>query len=200
LRTSCGSALLVVVIDASSLITSEFENETIEDLILTPLSVKDFVFGKLFASLTLWILVYVVAVPYMIVTSAGTKLMAAFLGYTALLGTLAVLGFTMFIFAISFLYRSLKNTLTTSLALLLALSIPALFSTTLKNNALARILGNINPLDNIFSSLDNVLVDYKISITQNVKFIIPLIVFCVLMFAILLFSMKVFKKKGIIKD
>jgi len=195
-----GSTLLVVVIDAASLITSEFENETIEDLILTPLSVKDFVFGKLLASLTLWALVYVVAVPYMIITSTGTKLMAAFLGYTALLGTLAVLGFTMFIFAISFLYRSLKNTLTTSLTLLLALSIPALFSTTLKNNALARILGNINPLDNIFSSLDNVLVDYKISITQNVTFIIPLIVFCVLMFAILLFSMKVFKRKGIIKD
>ncbi|TRZ50193.1 hypothetical protein D4Q80_00705 [bacterium] len=194
-----GSALLVVVIDAASLITSEFENETIEDLILTPLSVKDFVFGKLLAALTLWVLVYVVAVPYMVVTSLGTKLMGVFLGYTALLGTLAVLGFTMFIFAISFLYRSLKNTLTTSLTLLLALSIPALFSTTLKNNALARILGIINPLDNIFSSLDNVLVDYKVSITQNLTFIMPLVLFCIVMFVILIFSTKLFTRKGIIK-
>ena len=194
-----GSALLVVVIDASSLITSEFENETIEDLILTPLSVKDFVFGKLLASLTLWALVYIVAVPYMVVTSSGTKLMGAFLCYTALLGTIAVLGFTMFVFAISFFYRSIKNTLTTSLTLLLALSIPALFSTALKKNALAQILGNINPLDNIFSCLDNVLVDFKVSIVQNLTFIIPLIVFCAVMFVILIFSVKVFKSKGIIK-
>lgn len=194
-----GSALLVVVIDASSLITSEFENETIEDLILSPLSVKDFVLGKLFASLTLWLLVYAVALPYMVVTSSGTKLMGAFLGYTALLGTIAVFGFTMFVFAVSFLYRSLKNTLTTSLTLLLALSIPALFSTTLKNNALAKILGSINPLDNIFSSLDNVLVDYKVSIAQNLTFIMPLVLFCVAMFVILIFSTKVFKRRGIIK-
>jgi len=195
-----GSALLVVVIDASSSITSEFEHETIEDIVLTPLSVKDFVLGKLFASLTLWALVYVVAVPYMIVTSAGTKLAVAFLGHTALLGTLAVIGFTMFIFAISFFYRSIKNTLTTSLTFLLALLIPALFSTALKKNTLAQILGSINPLDNIFSSLDNVLVDYKVSIVQNLAFIIPLILFCTVMFVILIFSIKVFKRKGIIKD
>jgi ABC-type transport system involved in multi-copper enzyme maturation permease subunit len=194
-----GSTLLVVIIDASSLITSEFEYETIENLFLTPLSLKDFVLGKLLASFTLWALVFVVALPYMIATSSGSSVTGAFLGYTAFFGILAVLGFTLFVFAVSFLYRSMKDTLTTSLALFLALSIPALFSSTLKNNTLARIFGIVNPLDNIFSGLDNILVDYQTSPGQNLKFIIPLIVFCAAMLVILIFSIRVFRRKGIIK-
>lgn len=193
-----GASLLAVIIDASSLITSEFEYETIENLFLTPLSLKDFVIGKLLASLSLWALVYVVAVPYMVVTSAGSGLTGAFLGYTAFFGTLAVLGFAMLVFAVSFLYRSMKNTLTTSLVVLLALSIPALFSSALKSTALARIFGYINPIDNIFSALDNSLVDYKTSISQNLTFIIPLIVFCAAMLVILTLSVRAFRKKGII--
>src|SRR5512137_262314 len=46
-----GSALLVVVIDASSLITSEFENETIESLLLSPITLASLVLGKLLAAL-----------------------------------------------------------------------------------------------------------------------------------------------------
>jgi ABC-type transport system involved in multi-copper enzyme maturation permease subunit len=194
-----GSSLLAVIIDASSLITSEFEHETIENLFLTPLSLKDFVIGKLLASLSLWALVYVVAVPYMVVTSAGSGLTGAFLGYIALFGTLAVIGFATLVFAVSFLYRSMKNTLTTSLVVLLALSIPALFSSALKNTTLARIFGNINPVDNVFSALDNILVDYQTSLGQNLRFIIPLIVFCAAMLVILILSMRVFRRDGIIK-
>lgn len=195
-----GSALLILVINASSLITSEFEHETIEDLFITPLSLKDFVLGKLCASLTLWALVYVVAIPYIIVASAGSKLTGAFLGYMALFGTLAVIGFTLLVFAVSLLYRSVKNTLTTSLSILLALSIPALFSSSLKNNSIARIFASINPLDNIFSSLDNVLVDYQTALGQNFLFILRVILFCASMSVVLIFSTIVFKKRGIIKD
>jgi ABC-type transport system involved in multi-copper enzyme maturation permease subunit len=195
-----GTALLIIIIDSSSLITTEFENETIENLLLSPLTIRDFVLGKVATSLSLWALIYIVSVPYMIVTSSGSGLAAAFLGYTALYGTLAALGFTMLAFAVSFPYRSMKNTLTTSLVVLLALSVPALFSSTLKNNALATIFGHINPLDNIFSSLDNVLVDYQTSLGQNMIYITPILVFCVLMLGALFVSVMIFKKEGIVKS
>ncbi len=193
-----GVGFLIVAIDASSLITSEFEKETAESLFLSPIRLKDFILGKLYAALTLWLLIYVVAIPYIFVASAGSHLAFAFLAYVLLLGTLGIVGFTLFIFAISLLYRSSKNTLTTSLILLLVMAIPALFASNLKNNSLASFLGSINPLDNIFSSLDNVLVDYQLSLTQNWHFILPLIIFCIITTGLLLYSLRVFKKQGVI--
>jgi ABC-2 type transport system permease protein len=194
-----GAALLVVVIDASSLITYEFEHETMENLLLSPLSVRDFVLGKLLGALTLWASVYVVSVPYMIVTSSGTRLTGPFLGYTAALGTLAVVGFTALVFAVSFIYRSVKNTLTTSLVVLLGLSVPALFSSALKKTAIAQVLGGINPLDNVFSALDNVLVDYQTSLGQNLKFVLPIVAFCAVTIVLMVISASAFKKTGLIK-
>jgi ABC-type transport system involved in multi-copper enzyme maturation permease subunit len=185
-----GVAVLMVAIDASSIINLEFEKETAESLFLSPLSLKDFIIGKFLASLTLWLAVFAVASPYIIVASIGTNLVLPFLIYTALLGTLGIAGFVMIIFGISFLYRSSKNTITTSLIVLLAFSVPAIFSSTLKNNPAAMWFGKINPIDNIFSSLDNILVDYQTSIAQNLNFIVPLLVFCAVGLAVLLISAK----------
>lgn len=195
-----GVTLLIIAIDASSSITIEFEKETAETLFLTPLSMKDFLSGKFFASLTLWCMLFVVSLPYIVVTSEGSKLTLAFAGYIALLGTLGVIGFIAFIFAISLLFRSAKNTLSTSLILLLLLSAPALFSTTLKNNTVSQIFSQINPIDNMFSSLDNVIVDYQTSLFQNIRFILLLILFCVLMIAFLAFAVKRFNEQGVIRN
>ena len=195
-----GVALLIVAIDASSIINSEFEKETAETLFLSPMSLKDFIAGKLLASLSLWAAVFVVAVPYIIVATSGTNLALPFLLFTAILGTLGIVGFIGIIFAISLLYRSVKNTLTTSLILLLVFSVPAFFSSTLKNNTAAIWFGKINPVDNIFSSLDNVLVDYHTSIAQNLNYIIPLLLFCAVGLAALWISAAYFKKQGVIKS
>ena len=193
-------ALLVVTIEASSSITSEFEKETAESLFLTPLSMRQFVVGKALAIATLWALIYAVAIPYIAVASLGSNLFWSFLGYVSLLGTLGMMGIISTIFAISLLYRSSKNTLTTSLILLLAMAIPALFSTTLKNNAPALILSRFNPVDAIFSSLDNVLVDYQVLLVQNWVYIFPLLLFCALELVFLIIATKIFKRQGIIKN
>jgi ABC-type transport system involved in multi-copper enzyme maturation permease subunit len=195
-----GVAFLIVTIDASSIITTEFEKETAESLFLAPLRLRDFILGKLLASLTLWFLIFIVATPYILVTSAGTNLAPAFLSYVALLGSLGIVAMVMIIFGISFLYRSTKNTLTTSLVILLAFSVPALFSTTLKNNTFAQTFGKINPINNIFESLDNVLVDYQLSLLNNWQFIYPLLLFCILGLILMIIAAKGFQNKGIISN
>ncbi len=195
-----GVALLVVTIDASSSITTEFEKETAESIFLSPLSLSDFITGKLLASLTLWLAIFVVSIPYILVASAGSHLAIPFLFYTALLGTLGVLGFVLLVFAISLFFRSSKNTLTTSLIVLLGLSIPAVFSTTLKNDVVSQIISHANPIDNIFSSLDNVLVDYQTSLLQNWQFIVPLLVFSLLAFILLIFAVYQFQRQGVIRS
>jgi len=195
-----GVALLIVIVDASSIITIEFEKETAESLFISPVSLTDFILGKLLAVLTLWLAIFVVSIPYIIVASAGSNLAIPFLLYTMLLGTLGVLGFTLLVFAISLFFRSSKNTLTTSLIILLGLSIPAVFSTTLKNDVVSQIISRANPVDNIFSSLDNILVDYQTSLIQNWQFIVPLVAFCLLALIILLFAMRRFQKHGVIQS
>jgi len=195
-----GVALTIVTVDASSIITIEFEKQTAESLFLSPISLSDLIIGKLLASLTLWFAIFVVSIPYIIVASAGSNLMVPFLVYTALLGRLGILGFVLLIFAISLFFRSGKNTLTTSLIVLLGLAIPSVFSTTLKNDAVSQIISRGNPVDNIFSSLDNVLVDFKISLLENWQCIVPLIVFCLLTCALLAFAVLQFEKRGIIQS
>jgi ABC-type transport system involved in multi-copper enzyme maturation permease subunit len=195
-----GIGLLIISIDASSIINNEFEKETAESLFLSPIKIKDFVFGKLLASLTLWLFIFIVSIPYILVTSAGTHLVFAFVSYVFLLGTLGILGFIMFIFAVSLLFRSSKNTLTTSLIILLALAIPPLFPNTLKTNPLAGTLSKANPTDNIFSALDNVLVDYQTSLFHNWQFIISLLIFCLITLTFLLYAAKRFKLAGVIKN
>ncbi|MCX5698637.1 MAG: ABC transporter permease subunit [Candidatus Omnitrophica bacterium] len=194
-----GIGLLIISIVASSIISNEFEKETAESLFLSPIKMKDFVLGKLLASLTMWFFIFIVSIPYILVTSAGTKLFFPFLAYIFLLGTIGVLGFIMLIFAISLLFRSSKNTLTTSLIVLLAFAIPSLFSTTLKNNSFALALSKANPIDNIFSSLDNVLVDYQTSLLQNAQFIFPLVLFCLITLIFLVYASKRFKRAGVVK-
>ena len=195
-----GVAFLIIAIDASSIITTEFEKETAESLFLSPMSLKDFISGKFLASLTLWAMIFIIAIPYIIVASSGSNLALPFLAYTAILGTLGIAGLVMIIFGISLLYRSAKNTLTTTLVILLGFSIPALFSSTLKANSVAGFFSRINPVDNIFSSLDNVLVDYQTSLWQNVQYLLPLLIFCVVGLVFLVFVSKRFQKDGVIKN
>lgn len=195
-----GVGLLIITIDASSVLTSEFEKDTAESLFLTPITLGQIICGKILFVITLWLAIFAVSVPYILVTSAGSNLAIAFLSYVLLLGTLATVGFSMLIIAISLLFRSSKNTLTTSLIILLALAVPALFSSTLKINSVAGFFSRINPIDATFSSLDNVLVDYQTSLMKNLQFLVPLLVFCVLTLAILVLSAKQFHKKGIVKD
>jgi ABC-2 type transport system permease protein len=192
-----GVGLLVVTIDASSIITSEFEIETAESLFLAPIRLSEIIIGKLMASLSLWFLLYIVAVPYIIVASSGTKLTIPYLSYMFLLGTLGIGGFIMLVFAFSLFFRSSKTTLTTSLIILLMLAVPALFSSTLKNNSFAAFLSKINPVDNVFGSMDNVLVDFQFTLAQNLKFLIPIVAFVIIALVLLLISMRTFKRKGV---
>lgn len=193
-----GVALLIVTLDAAASMTSEVEQKTLETLFLSPLSLHDFVLGKWLASLTLWASLFIVAMPYMIVTSTGSHLVGAFILYTGLLGTLGAAGFSVLIFSIALCYRSTKNTLTTALVLLVALAIPALFSATLKTNPVLQGFSLLNPVDNIFAALDNILVDSHTALLENGRFLLPLLLFCLATFILLMFSLWRFKKQGII--
>jgi ABC-type transport system involved in multi-copper enzyme maturation permease subunit len=190
--------LVIVAIDAASLLSVEFEKETAESLFLAPVSPAAIVWGKLLSSLTLWLMLFIIAIPYMLVSSAGSNLFGAFALYTLLLGSLGIVGFCLLIYSISLWFRSTRNTLTSSLIIIFVLAAPALFTTTMKNNPAAAVFSTINPVDNIFASLDNVLVDYQTGLGQNWQFLLPLLIFCLLALVFMLVSLRHFVRKGIV--
>jgi len=193
-----GVAFLIATIEASTTITLEFEKETAETLFLAPLRLSDFLIGKLLAPLTTWAALFIIAVPYIVVTSAGTSLAPAFALYVAFLGTLGIGGMVMIVFAVSLLFRSSKNTLTASFIIFLALSLPAFFAGPLKTGAVALALGRISPLENIFAALDNVLVDYHVSVFQNWQYIAPVLAFDLIGFVLLLAAARQFRRAGVV--
>jgi ABC-2 type transport system permease protein len=193
-------SLAIVVIDASLIINAELERETAESLFLTPLTLGGFLTGKFLAVMSLWLALYLVAVPYMIVTSAGTNVTRAFLFYVGLLGSLGIAGVVLMLFALSLVFRSSRNTLTTGFVLLLAMAAPALFSSTLKNNTVAQAFGRVNPLDNIFSALDNVLVDYQRSLGENARFLWPLLLFLALTLLAVAWASRRFQRQGVVRS
>jgi ABC-2 type transport system permease protein len=194
-----GAALLIVAVDASATLTAEFEQHTAENLFLSPLRLEDLLLGKLLASLTLWIALWLVAIPYMLVTAAGTRLAPAFIGYVGLLGTLGVIGLVLIILGLGLVFRSSRNTLSTALILVLGFAIPALFGSALKLNPAAQLLAHFNPIDNMFAALDNVLVDAKLSLAANWTYLFPVVVFVLAGAGVLWLCSRAVRRRGIIQ-
>jgi ABC-2 type transport system permease protein len=192
-----GTALLIVAVDAATALAAEFEQHTAESLFLSPLSLGDLLVGKLLASMTLLAVLWLVAVPYMVVTTAGTHLAGAFIGYVGLLGTLGALGLVLIILALALVFRSSRNTLSTALILVLGLAIPALFASSLRLNPVAQVFSRLNPIDNIFAALDNVLVDAQLSWGANWTYLWPVLVFVLCGVGILQLSSRVFRRRGV---
>ncbi len=194
-----GVALLVVAIEASAAIAGEFESGTAESVLLTPISLWEFVKGKFLSLLTLWAMLFVVSAPYIVVAAAGSGETLAFLAYVALLGTLVMAGFAAFILGLGLLFRSSKNTLTTALVILMGLAAPALFSSTLKTGPVLQAFSAVNPVENVFAALDYVLVDAKLSLLSNAQYLVPLILFCAVTLVFLGYAVRVAARRGVVQ-
>lgn len=118
-----GSLLTLVV--AADAVSGERERGTLESLLLTPVSRRGLLLGKLLAALTMWGACYVVLVPYLLVLGRGLSMVSTAIGLGLGVGTLLALGLA----ALGLLISSLSNTNRVSLAgslfLLLALFVPS---------------------------------------------------------------------------
>jgi ABC-2 type transport system permease protein len=59
---------------ASSSISGEIESGTFESLLLTPVTHRQIAMQKLLSVLTVWALLYLVSIPYLVVVASGTHL------------------------------------------------------------------------------------------------------------------------------
>ncbi|MCA1729701.1 MAG: ABC transporter permease subunit [Actinobacteria bacterium] len=158
--------LLVSGILAGDSVAGERERATLEGLLLTPVGRGPLVLGKIGAVLAAWLLVFVIATPYILVVGSGTGLSGPALVYTFLLGTLCVAGFTALTVGISCLASSGRSATLAALAIFIAMATPTLLGTVLQNSWFGAIYNALSPFAQVRLSLDSVIVDKEGLVVQ----------------------------------
>lgn len=180
--------VVMSAISASSSISTEIESGTFEGILLTPVTHRKIAVQKLFSVLTVWTILYVVSIPYLVVLASGTHLALSAVLYVGVYGTMLVSGLSLISIAISARLKSSKNSIMTALMIVLILLAPSLFfATSLKKTDFGLALESINPISQSFNSLDSVLVDNEQALSQQVDHLWPVVVFllvCVVIFVV----------------
>ncbi|HEY7079726.1 MAG TPA: ABC transporter permease subunit [Nitrososphaeraceae archaeon] len=189
--------IIMSAANASSTISSEMESGTFESLLLVPISHKQIALQKLFSIITIWIFLYMVSIPYLIVVASGTTLAWAAILYTGVYGTLLVTGISLISIGISAKLKSSKNSIMTILMIVLILLAPSIFfAPSLKKTNFGTVLEGINPMSHTVNSLDSILVDNEQSMLQQIEHIWPVVVFALICFVFFVVFTRRFEIKG----
>jgi len=86
-------AVVVSLLFSADSISGERERETLESLLLTPVTRRDIALGKLLAAVSVWPVMLVVALPYIWALRAGSGLFADAVLSGLVVGTLLVVAF-----------------------------------------------------------------------------------------------------------
>ncbi|MGA9176116.1 MAG: ABC transporter permease subunit [Desulfobacterales bacterium] len=152
-------ALLIAVIRGSDGFAGERERETLELLLITPVSPAEVAIAKLMGLIFSWFVVFVLSIPYLwAVGSTGQNLIPA-LEYLFISGTLLVVIFGGFSLALSARMKTFKGALSIGLTAFLLSGSPILLGPSLRQSTVGRFIDLINPFANALNMLDSVVVD-----------------------------------------
>jgi ABC-2 type transport system permease protein len=169
LQVALTVGVLLTLLVSADAISGERERGTLEALLLTPVSRRAIVGGKLFAATTLWLACLIVAVPYLWVLGRGV----AVAGQAALLalcvGTLVAIGLGGLGLLISAFTNSNKTSLAFSLLMLLVLFAPTQLPA-LPKTGFGELLVRINPIGSALHYISQVLVSHR-SWSQDIGYL-----------------------------
>jgi ABC-2 type transport system permease protein len=175
--------LLTVVVSADA-ISGERERGTLEGLLLTPVSRRAIVVGKLASAATMWLVCLVVTLPYLWVLGHGV----AGAGQAALLaltvGTLVAIGLGGIGLLFSAWTNSNKTSLACGLLLLLVLFAPTQLPA-LPKTSFGQALTRINPIDSALHYISQVLVSRR-SWTHDLSYLAAPVVIALLVITVVI--------------
>ena len=146
LQVAVAVGALLALLAAADTISGERERGTLESLLVTPLSRRRLVAGKLAAALSLWFAAFAVTIPYVWYLGRGVGVVAESLAAGLLVGTLVAVFLASLGGLISIFSRSNRVSLSVSLLLLLALFAPTQFPTGAQQGWAGDLLLRVNPL------------------------------------------------------
>jgi ABC-2 type transport system permease protein len=92
LQLAVAVGVLVTLVVSADAISGERERGTLESLLVTPVSRRSFIAGKLIAALTMWFATFVVTIPYVWVLARGVGILGQALALGFCVGTLVAVG------------------------------------------------------------------------------------------------------------
>ena len=194
-KLSIGVGVVVSIILSSVSFSHERESETLEALILTPISRLQLALGKLSATWLMSLGVYLIAIPYIVGLGyrSGAALTAVLL--VVGLGMTVTISYSMIAFGISVLLGNSKNALIVSIIVTVITALPSFLSTTTKKAGFAMILNKISPASSTLNVVKEIVVN-KHGPDVVLPLLIPIAVFLVLGIIFLRFSMSKMSYQG----
>jgi ABC-type multidrug transport system permease subunit len=177
------SIFMGLIIGADSL-SGERDRATLESLLLTPVSRRHILLGKLLAGMSTWPAAYIIAIPYLYVLAQGDEVLFPAIFWGAIAGTVLVLGYTGMGMLVSLCSSSNRASYFVSLGIYALLLVPAeLPGDTVE--VTGQILQWINPVAATNHFLSEHLVSYR-PLTEFWSWLISSIVLAVVSLVLLL--------------
>lgn len=152
-------ASLVAIIRGSDGFAGERDRETLETLMLTPMTGQGLAVAKLVGIFFSWLILLALSVPYLwAVGSAGQNLWPA-MTYLSITGTLLVLSFGSLALTLSAKIKTSRGVLSMGLTLFLFSASPVLLGPSLRQSAVGQMIDLFNPFADALNTLDSVVID-----------------------------------------
>lgn len=161
-------ATMITMVRGSDGFAGERDRETLEALLISPVSGTELALGKLAALIISWLLLYILAVPYIwAVASSGQNLLSALI-YLFVIGTILMAIFGTLILSLSARVRSFKGAMSSGLVLFLFAATPVVLGPSLRQSFIGRILDGLNPFAIAMNMLDAIIIDSQGALTKQI--------------------------------
>ena len=159
LQLAVAVGVLVTLVVSADGISGERERGTLESLLVTPVSRRSIIAGKLVAALTMWFATFVITIPYLWVLARDVGILGEALALGFLVGTLVAVGLGSVGLLISGLCNSNKTSIAASIFLLLILFAPTQLPSGLPQGGFFDVLLRANPIASALAYISSILVE-----------------------------------------
>jgi ABC-type transport system involved in multi-copper enzyme maturation permease subunit len=156
-----GAGALVALILGGDSYAGERERGTLIPLLVAPITRKDLLAGKLVGLLFGWVVMFLLALPYLWSVCATGAILFKAAWLLALFGSPVILGFGLLVMAVSARTGNVVTSVLTGLLLLLLFASPAMVGPGLRETAIGHLLDAANPFSAALNTYDSVIVDFE---------------------------------------
>jgi|RhiMethySRZTD1v2_1073278.scaffolds.fasta_scaffold15213_8 ABC-2 type transport system permease protein len=171
LQLAVAVGVLVTLVVSADGISGERERGTLESLLVTPVSRRAIIAGKLIAALTMWFATFIVTIPYVWVLARGVGILGQAMALGLFVGTLVAVGLGSVGLLISGVCNSNKTSIAASLFLLLILFAPTQLPSGLPQGWFFEVLLRANPVASALAYISSMLVEGH-SWTEDLSYLI----------------------------
>ncbi|MBO5487213.1 MAG: ABC transporter permease subunit, partial [Eubacterium sp.] len=157
---------------------------TLESLLLTPVSKKNLVFAKYLGVLLIGMLLYFTSVPYIVAIGIGSGIALRAVFMTFFGGVLLLLSFVAISIILSIVMKSSKASVLTSILIMIVLTLPALIQGIFNLSAVGTFILKLDPVACCFNMMTKMLTD-RASVFTLGNYIFPLVLFALISLGLL---------------